>query len=94
MVPEIQNTTWLESWYQVSHGKVTMLDARTGKPRTVIDIERAAKVTVEENSGYGPRVRKWKPMPDIARQLCDGSPPTAEDDLALPTLPPEADEAA
>jgi hypothetical protein len=53
-------------------GKVTMLDANTGMPRTIIDIEKAAKLTVEENSSYGPRVRKWKPMPDIARQLCEG----------------------
>jgi hypothetical protein len=75
-------------------GKLTFVDAHTGRPRTVIDIDQAAKLTVEENSGYGPRVRKWKPMPDKARQLCDGSPPTAEDDLVFPTLPPEANEAA
>jgi hypothetical protein len=71
-----------------------MLDANTGKPRTVIDIERAAKVTVEENERRGPRFVKWKPMPGNAHQRSEGSPHTAEDDLALPTIPSEANEAA
>ena len=29
-------------------GKLTMCDGKTGKPRTIIDIERAAKLTAEE----------------------------------------------
>jgi hypothetical protein len=29
-------------------GKLTMLDGKTGKPRTIIDIEKAAKVCVKE----------------------------------------------
>jgi hypothetical protein len=29
-------------------GMLTMLDGKTGKPRTVIDIEKAAKLTVKE----------------------------------------------
>jgi hypothetical protein len=29
-------------------GKLTMLDGKTGKPRTIIDIEKAARLTAEE----------------------------------------------
>jgi hypothetical protein len=36
-------------------GKLTLCDGKTGKPRTTIDIERAAKLTVEEGP-YGPRL--------------------------------------
>jgi hypothetical protein len=46
-------------------GKLTMLDGKTGRPRTIIDIERAAQRTCTEgphgprfktvpNAGYGP----------------------------------------
>ena len=31
-------------------GKLTMVDANTGKQRTIIDIERAAKLTVKEGA--------------------------------------------
>jgi hypothetical protein len=31
-------------------GKLTILDGKTGRPRTIIDIEKAAKLTVKEGS--------------------------------------------
>jgi hypothetical protein len=40
-------------------GQLTLLDGKTGKPRTVIDIERAARLTVEETAG-APRFRKYR----------------------------------
>ena len=40
-------------------GKLTMLDGKTGKPRTIIDIEKAARFTVEETGGI-PRFRKYR----------------------------------
>jgi hypothetical protein len=40
-------------------GKLTMLDGKTGKPRTVVDIEKAARLTVEETGG-APRFRKYR----------------------------------
>ena len=40
-------------------GKFTMLDGRSGRPRTIIDIEKAARLTVEE-SGGAPRFRKYR----------------------------------
>jgi hypothetical protein len=68
-------------------GKLTMVDANTGKPRTIIDIERAAKLTVSEESRDGLRIRKYRGSPD-------STPPTAEDEVVLVTIPPEANEAA
>jgi hypothetical protein len=40
-------------------GKLTLLDGKTGKPRTVIDIEKAARLTVEE-TGSVPGFRKYR----------------------------------
>src|SRR6185503_18854873 len=40
-------------------GKLTMLDGKTGKPRTIIDVEKAAGLTVEETGNF-PRFRKWR----------------------------------
>ena len=40
-------------------GKLTLLDGKTGKPRIIIDIEKAAKLTVEE-TGSVPRFRKYR----------------------------------
>jgi hypothetical protein len=40
-------------------GKLTMLDGKTGKPRTIIDIEKAAKLTAEEGP-CAPRFRKYR----------------------------------
>jgi hypothetical protein len=75
-------------------GKVTMLDAKTGKPRTIIDIERAAKMTVEENRRFGPRFVKWRSYPETAHQTSAERSPTAEDEIIVPTMSPEANEAA
>jgi hypothetical protein len=54
-------------------GKLTMLDGKTGTPRSIINIERAAKLTVDESRT--PRFSKWKPMPaDLkARQTSTGA---------------------
>ena len=40
-------------------GKLTMLDGETGRPRTIIDIEKAARFTLEETGGV-PRFRKHR----------------------------------
>ena len=40
-------------------GKLTMLDGKSGKPRTIIDIEKAARLTCEETGGV-PRFRKYR----------------------------------
>src|SRR5262245_29841124 len=53
-------------------GKVTLVHGETGKPRTIIDIEKAAKVRTVETGTY-PRFRRI--------ETCAGSPPTAETGL-------------
>jgi hypothetical protein len=40
-------------------GKLTMLDGKTGKPRTIIDIEKAALLTAEEGRD-APRFRRFR----------------------------------
>ena len=50
-------------------GKVTLLDGETGKPRTIIDIEKAAKVRTVETGTY-PCFRRV--------ETCAESPPAAE----------------
>jgi hypothetical protein len=40
-------------------GKLIMLDGKTGRTRTIIDIEKAAKLTAEEGPS-GPRFRTWR----------------------------------
>jgi hypothetical protein len=40
-------------------GKLTLLDGKTGKPRTIIDIEKAARLTTEEGP-RGPRFVKYR----------------------------------
>lgn len=42
-------------------GKLTMCDGNTGKPRTIVNIEKAAKVRVTEESKDGIRFRKLTP---------------------------------
>ena len=42
-------------------GKLTMLDGKTGKPRIIVDIEKAAKVRVSEESRDGLRFRPVDP---------------------------------
>ena len=44
-------------------GKLTMVDAKTGRPRTIINIEKAAKLTVSETRSHGPRFVSWTPNP-------------------------------
>jgi hypothetical protein len=64
-----------------------MLDAQTGKPRTVIDIAKAAELCVSEESRDGLRIPAYRESPD-------SSSSTTEDDIVPPTIPPEANEAA
>ena len=40
-------------------GTLTMLDGKTGRPRTIIDIEKAAGLTVEETGSF-PRFRTYR----------------------------------
>jgi hypothetical protein len=40
-------------------GKLILCDGKTGKPRVFIDIEKAAKLTIEEAAG-APRFRKYR----------------------------------
>src|SRR6478736_1011109 len=68
-------------------GKVTMLDAQTGKPRTVVDIAKAAELCVSEESRDGLRIQAYRESPDSDSQA-------AEDDIVLPTIPPETNKAA
>jgi hypothetical protein len=63
-------------------GKLTLVDANTLKPRTITDIVKAAKLTVKE----GPLRFEKLSTPDRS--------PTAEEDLVLPTLPDEEEQAA
>ena len=53
-------------------GQVTMLDGATGKPRTIVDIEKAAKVRTVETGTY-PRF--------AALRACAESPPAAETEV-------------
>jgi hypothetical protein len=68
-------------------GKVTMLDADTGKPRTIIDIEKAAKLIVSEESRDGFRARRYRESPDSGAHM-------PEDEVVLVIMPPKANEAA
>jgi hypothetical protein len=38
-------------------GKLTLLDGKTGKPRTIVNVEKAARLRVEEGP-HGPHFRK------------------------------------
>jgi hypothetical protein len=40
-------------------GELTLLDGKTGRPRIIINIEKAAKLRVEEGPN-GPRFVKWR----------------------------------
>jgi hypothetical protein len=50
-------------------GSMTMLDGATGKPRTIINIEKAAKLRTVETGTY-PRFRRI--------ETCAESPPAGE----------------
>jgi hypothetical protein len=67
-------------------GLADVYDGKTGKPRTTIDIERAAKLVTTEGRAT---VHFEK-----ARQTIDSACPSPEDELAVPTMPSGAEEAA
>lgn len=48
-------------------GHVTMLDGLTGKPRTVINIAKAAKLNAKEDARTGLHFTRWKPFTDEKR---------------------------
>lgn len=54
-------------------GKLTMLDGKTGKPRTILDIAAAAKLTVEEGP-YGPRFVRRRTVVDRPLTAESGDP--------------------
>ena len=64
-------------------GKLTLCDGKTGVPRSVIDIEQAAKLATSEGQ-HRLRFVKWTPMPtDLkAQQSGDGEPSSPESDAA------------
>jgi hypothetical protein len=66
-------------------GAVTLHDASTGKPRTIINIEKAARWRVEDGK-TALRCQRY-------RETGDSATPTAEDDLVLPTAPWDVDAA-
>ena len=66
-------------------GKVTIYDASTGKPRTVVDIERAAPW------GVGSNLDRYAYK---APEHGNSSSPAGEVALVVTTLPPSAEEAA
>jgi aldehyde:ferredoxin oxidoreductase len=68
-------------------GRVTMLDGKTHTPRTIINIEKAAKLTVSEESRDGLRVRPYRENPDKR-------PYSPEEPLVLVTMPLTDNEAA
>lgn len=55
-------------------GKLVMFDGKTGKPRTIIDIERAARLTVTEENRDGLRLRPVR--------TTDNSPHSPETEVA------------
>ena len=73
----------------VVKGKVTLHDGNTGKPRTIINVERAAKRRADD---LNMRFRPWKPFDDaLTRPVRVYSP---EEPVVVPTLPPDDMEAA
>jgi hypothetical protein len=68
-------------------GMVTIYDGNTGRPRTQVNVEKAAKLSSRDDSRL--RFGKWKPRPSGA---VDGHSP--ETGLPVPTMHPEANEAA
>jgi len=54
-------------------GKLTMLDGKTGRPRTIIDIEKAARLRVSEEDRDGIRFRPLGPAESSYSH--EGAPP-------------------
>jgi hypothetical protein len=75
-------------------GKLHMLDGRTGKPRTIIDIEKAAKLTVLENRRNSPRFVKWSALPEIGSRTYAVPALVAETEEGGTKLPTATEEAA
>jgi hypothetical protein len=68
-------------------GMVEMRDGKTNRVRSVINVERAAKLRCAEENRDGLRFRKYRENPDS-----EGYSP--EEPEVAPTLPPDAMEAA
>jgi hypothetical protein len=64
---------------------VKLLHADTGKHRSTVNIEKAARVTVKEDGTFCFVNYRQSPL---------DQPPAAEEVEVLPTMPPEANEAA
>jgi hypothetical protein len=59
-------------------GIADVFDGTTGKHRTIVNIEAAARLTVREHRRHGLQVVKWEPMPATAHQRSAAPEPTAE----------------
>ena len=68
-------------------GMVDVHDGNTGKVRTRVNVEKAAKVCISEEDTAGLRIRKHRETADISS--C-----SPEDGLVATTIPPGAKEAA
>ena len=60
-------------------GTLTMLDGKTGIPRTIINIEKAAKLRITDESRHGLRFRNHYPA---------GEPPSPEEGAEVGLLLP------
>jgi hypothetical protein len=73
-------------------GEVTVLDGRTGKARTLVNIEKAAKLRVTEEDRDGLRYRKYVEHPDNGCCAGEGRQPGGkEPDENLASFCPAAD---
>jgi hypothetical protein len=73
-------------------GIVTVLDGRTGTPRTRVNIEKAAMLRVTEEDRDGLRYRKYIGHPDSSPSAGEGRKPgTKEPDENLASYCPVAD---
>jgi hypothetical protein len=69
-------------------GQVTVLDGNTGKARSIVNVDRLAKSrSYDDKRGLG--FERWKAFPGLA---VEGYSP--ESGLPVPTILPEANEAA
>jgi hypothetical protein len=55
-------------------GKVQIHDGNTGKPRTVVDVEKAAGLMVIEEDRGGLRLRKYREVGDVFSQSRESAP--------------------
>jgi hypothetical protein len=54
-------------------GQLHMLDGKTGIPRTIIDIEKAALLATKEGPS-GPRFHRFRPVPEAPAAVEEASP--------------------